>query len=116
MFALSMYHARRDSHFVHGGSFDPDRWLRDGAAPRSDGHDTRAFLPFGAGPRYCPGRNLAMLEATMVAAMLVRNFEITRPPSARAVGERFAFTYQPVGLTASITARPAAGRRQQTLA
>ena len=49
VFALSMYHARRDSHFVHGGSFDPDRWLRDGAVPRSQGHDTRAFLPFGAG-------------------------------------------------------------------
>src|SRR5713226_245404 len=55
--------------------------------PRSEGHDSRAFLPFGAGPRYCPGRNLAMLEATMVAALLVRNFEITRPPSAPAVGE-----------------------------
>jgi cytochrome P450 len=112
VFALSMYHARRDSHFVHGGSFDPDRWLRDGAASRSEGHDTRAFLPFGAGPRYCPGRNLAMLEATMVAAMLVRNFHITRPPAAPAVGERFAFTYQPVGVTARITARPAADRPQ----
>ena len=112
VFALSMYHARRDSHFGHARSFDPDRWLRDGAAPRSQGHDTRAFLPFGAGPRYCPGRNLAMLEATMVAAMLVRNFEITPPPSAPAVGERFAFTYQPVGLTARLTARPAADRPQ----
>ena len=110
VFALSMYHARRDSHFGHAGSFDPDRWLRDGAAPRSQGHDTRAFLPFGTGPRYCPGRNLAMLEATMVAAMLVRSFEITRPPSATAVGERFAFTYQPVGLTARITARPGPDR------
>ena len=103
-----MYHARRDSHFAHGGSFDPDRWLGAGAAPRSEAHHTRAFLPFGAGPRYCPGRNLAMLEATMVAAMLVRNFEISRPLSAPAVGERFAFTYQPVGLTARITARPEA--------
>jgi cytochrome P450 len=112
VFALSMYHARRDSHFAHGGSFDPDRWLRDGAVPRSRGHDTWAFLPFGAGPRYCPGRNLAMLEATMVAAMLVRNFEITRPPPAPAIGARFAFTYQPVGLTARITARPATDRRQ----
>ena len=88
----------------------PNRWLRDGAAPRSRRHDTRAFLPFGAGPRYCPGRNLAMLEATMVAAMLVRNFEITRPPSAPAVGDRFAFTYQPVGLTARLTVRAAANR------
>jgi len=48
----------------------------------------------------------------MVAAMLVRNFEISRPPSAPAVGERFAFTYQPVGLTARITAGPAADRSQ----
>ena len=112
VFALSMYHARRDSHFGHAGSFDPDRWLRDGAAPRSQPHETRAFLPFGAGPRYCPGRNLAMLEATMLAAMLVRNFEITRPPSAPAVGDRFAFTYQPVGLAARLTVRAAADRPQ----
>ena len=52
--------------------------------------DTRTFPPFGAIPHDCPGRNLAMFEATMVAAMLVRSFEIT--------------------LTARLTARPAADR------
>ena len=99
-----------DSHFVHDGSFHLDRWLHDGAAPRYEGHDTRTFPPFGAISHDCPGRNLAMFEATMVAAMLVRSFEITRRLSAPAVGERFAFTYQPVGLTARLTARPAADR------
>jgi cytochrome P450 len=71
-----------------------------------DGHDTRAFLPFGAGPRYCPGHNLAMLEATTVLAMAVRNFAIARPAGAPPTRERFAFTLQPVDLTVRLTPRP----------
>ena len=110
VFALSMYHARRDSHFGHARSFDPDRWLR--AVPHPDREGTTLGFPPSALAAQLAGRNLAMLEATMVAAMLVRNFEITRPPAAPAVGERFAFTYQPVGLTARLTARPAADRPQ----
>jgi cytochrome P450 len=106
VFLVTMYYARRDSHFAHSAVFDPDRWLRQGAAAPEDGHDTRAFLPFGAGPRFCPGHNLAMLEATTVLAMAVRNFEIVRPAGAPPTRERFAFTLQPVDLTVRLIARP----------
>ena len=53
------------------------------------------FLPFGAGPRFCPGRNLAFLEAKAALAMLARNFEweLAGPPPR----ERFSFTMRPWG-------------------
>lgn len=104
IFILSGYAAKRDSHFEKSAEFDPDRWLRD--ASEQDGvHDARAFLPFGAGPRFCPGRNLSILEAKMVMAMVVGNFEISRPPAAAPVGELFAFTLQPPDLTVRLASR-----------
>jgi cytochrome P450 len=97
IFVISGYAAKQDEYFADAATFDPDRWL---AEP-----DIRAFLPFGSGPRYCPGHNLAMLEAKMVMAMAVRNFEITRPPAAGPVTERFAFTLQPAGLALRLVRR-----------
>ena len=66
--------------------FDPDRWL-------TNGHDPKTFLSFGAGPRFCPGRNLAFLEGKTALAMLARNFdwELAGPPPR----ERLGFTMSP---------------------
>lgn len=75
--------------------FDPDRWL-------TDEHDGRRFLSFGAGPRFCPGRNLAFLEGKTALAMLARNFEWE--PAGGEPRERFGFTMRPTGLR--ITLRP----------
>jgi cytochrome P450 len=36
----------------------------------------RVSMPFGAGPRLCPGRYLVMLEMNLVLGMLARNFEL----------------------------------------
>ncbi|MDA0163669.1 cytochrome P450 [Solirubrobacter ginsenosidimutans] len=74
--------------------FDPDRWL-DGENP--------VFLPFGAGPRFCPGRNLAFLEAKAALAMLARNFtwKLAGPPPR----ERFGFTMGPAGLRVALRPR-----------
>jgi cytochrome P450 len=74
--------------------FDPDRWL-DGENP--------VFLSFGAGPRFCPGRNLAFLEAKAALAMLARNFEweLVGPPPR----ERFGFTMGPAGLRVALRPR-----------
>ena len=51
-------------------SFDPDRFTVDQtkARPRC------AYLPFGAGPRVCIGASFAMIEATVVLALLVQSF------------------------------------------
>ncbi len=67
--------------------FDPERWLEDGgrSAP-----DRRSFLAFGAGPRFCPGRNLAFLEAKAGMATIARKFELQFDESAGPVGESSA--------------------------
>ena len=63
-----------DAHMdVHKG-FVPERWLdRETTAPD--------FIPFGAGPRYCLGANLAMLEIKVFLAFLARRvagFELVK--------------------------------------
>jgi cytochrome P450 len=57
-------------------------------------------MPFGAGPRVCPGRYLAMLEMKMVVVTLLRNFDIVAvdSPAGNEAAEAMAFTMAPVGL------------------
>jgi cytochrome P450 len=76
----------------HGAAFDPERWLA-GDAP-----DQKSFLTFGAGPRFCPGRNLAFLEAKTALAMLTRDFVLDLDETNGPVRERLSFTTIPVGL------------------
>jgi cytochrome P450 len=80
--------------------FRPDRWLEDS-------EETRApkSLAFGAGPRFCPGRNLAFLEARAALGMIARNFEIELDRSGGAVHESFGFTMVPRGLRVRLNER-----------
>ena len=91
---LTGHVAMAADNFADPRSFRPERWLQ-AAGRSSDGHNTQAFLPFGAGPRFCPGRHLAMLEIKMVAAMLCRNFKISRAPDSPPTDEVFSFTMMP---------------------
>ncbi len=50
--------------------FDPDRFLPAAASTRP----RYAYLPFGLGPRACEGASLAMVEAELVLAILIRRF------------------------------------------
>lgn len=56
--------------------FDPDRFMPDASPP-----PRFAYLPFGAGPRVCVGAQFALTEATLVLALLVRNFTIRMDPA-----------------------------------
>ncbi len=89
--------ATRDEHFGDGSRFDPDRWLVPPEERRCP-HDRRAFVPFGAGPRLCPGRNLALLQIRAVLAMLCRNFGIEPVHTGTRVEEHLAFTMMPANL------------------
>jgi cytochrome P450 len=96
--------ARHEAHFTEPQAFRPERWLdaADGSRP---GHDTQAFLPFGAGARFCPGRHLAMLEIRMVIAMLCRNFDVAPVADAPPVEEVFSLTMRPENLLVMLRPR-----------
>jgi cytochrome P450 len=104
--ALIRQGSRSGNHFERPADFEPQRWLdADGS-----GHSTsreRISMPFGAGPRICPGRNLALLEINLVTSMLFRNFEIASiRPEGGSVDEWLSFTMAPSRLW--VTLRPRA--------
>jgi cytochrome P450 len=96
---LSRYVSLRE----HGSEFDPGRWL-DGESDRAT-PDQKSFLAFGAGPRFCPGRNLAFLESKTAMAMIARNFEIELDRSNGPVTEFLSFTMIPKGLRVRLRER-----------
>jgi cytochrome P450 len=57
--------------------FDPTRFLEPDSARRRAG-----YLPFGAGPRLCIGREFALVEATLLLAALLRDQSVRRPPGS----------------------------------
>lgn len=74
--------------------FDPDRWLRENTGH----HRPTASIPFGSGPRVCPGRGLALLEIKSVISMVCRNFEVRLPANATPPNDRFHFAVIPMDL------------------
>lgn len=83
------YGALQDENFTDALDFKPERWLKESRCPV---HNTEAFSPFGGGARYCPGRNLAILEIRMVMSMLLQNFEVELITPYDSVNEKMAFT------------------------
>jgi cytochrome P450 len=70
---VSPWVMHRDPRFFERpGSFEPERWLDDleSRLPRC------VYFPFGAGPRVCIGASFAMMEAVLVAAVLVQRFSL----------------------------------------
>ena len=96
-----------DRHFRDAGAFEPARWLEGGAAAPTSAK--RVAMPFGAGPRLCPGRYLAMLEMKMVKAMLLNGFEIESvdTPEGGDAREELHLTMMPVGLRLRLAPRVA---------
>lgn len=56
--------------------FDPDRFSPENGGAKAF-IERGIFLPFGIGPRVCPGSRLAVAQLKLVVANLIKNFEIT---------------------------------------
>lgn len=76
----------------------PERWAKEVAG-------TRAYLPFGAGARVCPGRALATAEMRLVLAMLLRRFRIELACDPADIEEVNAMTMLPSRMPVRLAAR-----------
>lgn len=81
---------RDPRYFADPDEFDPDRWI-------DPDHPTYAYFPFGAGQRSCIGKGFATLEASVVAAVVAREFRLRRVDDG------------PIALRGSLTAHPEDG-------
>jgi cytochrome P450 len=98
-----------DEHKVpRAAEFEPERWLVAGGPAQAASAAKRISMPFGAGPRICPGRYLALLEMKMAMATLLDTFDIVAvdTPDGREAREILNVTMAPIGLTMKLRARP----------
>jgi cytochrome P450 len=67
----------------------------------------RVSMPFGSGPRVCPGRFMAIMEIKLAMLMLLRDFDIEKvdTPDGGEAQELLALTMSPVGLTMKLRKR-----------
>lgn len=93
-----------EKNFSDAQTFRPERWM-----PNAPGaHNAAAQMPFGSGPRVCPGRSLSHLEMRVVVSTLLRTFEIERVGDRSGVTEEFSFTVVPKNLRMKLRVRASA--------
>ncbi len=92
-----------DSVMPNGKSFIPERWLDPSTAEAAQ--QKLVHIPFGSGPRICPGRSLALLEMNIVLSVLYKNFEVDRVGDSGDVEELFSFTVVPTNLRVKLRRR-----------
>jgi cytochrome P450 len=76
--------------FANAQDFQPERFLED-ATPIPKG----AWMPFGAGPRVCLGQHFAMVEMTLLSAMLLQRFTLELPKGAAPCAPELHVTLRP---------------------
>jgi cytochrome P450 len=102
-----------DQHLQRAAAFESERWLIEslpGAARQAASAVKRVSMPFGAGPRICPGRYLALLEVKMGMVALLGHFDIESvdAPDGLPAVEKLSFTMMPVGLVMRLREREVA--------
>lgn len=99
-----------DRWFERAREFDPARWLALEHTPgvaAITSPNKRVAMPFGGGPRVCPGRYLALLEIKLAMATLLGSFDMVSLATAdgREMQEHMTFTMNPSELRLGLRAR-----------
>jgi len=96
-----------ESHLPRAASFEPERWLAEGPAAVGAASARRTSMPFGAGPRICPGRCMALLEMNLAMAVLLGRFDIRCVDTAdgKPAREKLKIAMAPVGLRMRLSER-----------
>lgn len=94
-----------EANFAHSDQFQPERWLAPADCPFHGAHNKKAFIPFGSGPRLCPGRRLAYVEMKATMAMICQQFDLQFATDPNQVREYWGFTMAPEGLNMRLTPR-----------
>jgi cytochrome P450 len=105
--AVMRFDAVSDAHVHDAAAFLPERWLEGRDPALNAASPKRISMPFGGGPRICPGRYLALLEIKMAMATLLGRFDIVGldTPDGKAPRERMQLTLAPVGLRMRVRCR-----------
>lgn len=99
---------RNPSYWPNPEGFDPERFSPE----RAKDHPRHAYLPFATGPRNCIGSGFALMEASVILAMIAQRHRLSLVPG-RAVVEEALMTLRPkhgVWVTATAS-RPASALR-----
>ncbi len=97
---------RHDSFWDDPEQFDPERFMN-----ASRPHHPDAYLPFGGGRHTCLGMHFALLEGTLILALLSRRFRL-HPINAREIRANPGITLrQSPGLRARVELRRDANAR-----
>ncbi|XP_036346274.1 probable cytochrome P450 28d1 [Rhagoletis pomonella] len=80
---ISSYSFHHDpEYFENPEEFWPERFADELGGVRKY-REMGVFMPFGDGPRMCPGMKLGLAEAKVAVAELVRNFQLAPGPNVR---------------------------------
>jgi cytochrome P450 len=103
VWCVSRHDAMDERYFANAQAFEPRRWLDADSAAASSAK--RVSSPFGAGPRVCPGRYLALVEMKLALATVLSQFEVDAvdTPDGSEAREIMSFTMTPVGLTLKLS-------------
>lgn len=96
----------QEKHFSKPEEFLPERWVDSQRPPHFQHDPFGAFFHFGSGPRVCPGKSLAQIEAVSFLSMVASSFDVSTPREhIDSVGELMEFTIRPTPFVVRISRR-----------